>query len=116
MLISKPLYPILCLPSCVSSGREIGGSYGPRAHLTFRPQDRPQDDDACGGSCRPREATAARVTSYPAAAADPEAAPDSRVSEAARESDKAASGTTPGAHQGSKCVFVSDFSIRASAP
>ncbi|XP_038968874.1 histone deacetylase 9 isoform X8 [Rattus norvegicus] len=82
------------------SGREIRGSYGTGAHLTFRPKDRPQDDDACGGSCRPREATAARVTSYPTAAANPEAAPDSRVSEAAREFDKAASSTTSGAHQG----------------
>lgn len=101
--------PALCLLSCVSSGCEIRGSYGPGAHLTVRPQDRPQDDDARGGSCRPWEATAARAASHPTAATDPEAAPNSRVSEAARESDTAAPGAASGAHQGSKCIFVSDL-------
>lgn len=53
VLISQSLSPLVCLPSGVSSGCEIRGSYGPGAHLTFRPKDRPQDDDARGRSCRP---------------------------------------------------------------
>lgn len=108
MLVSKP-HPPFCLLPCVSSGCEVRGSDGPGAHLTFRPKDRPEDDDARGGSCGAWEAAAARAASYPTAAAHPEAAPDSGVSEAAWEPDPAASGSTSGAHQGSKCVFISDL-------
>lgn len=96
-------------PPCFSSGCKVGGSCGPGAHLPFRPADGPQDDDARGGPCGPGEAAAAGATPHPATAADPEAAPDCRISEAARELDPAAPGPASGAHQGSKCVPASDL-------
>lgn len=92
-----------------SSRCEVRGSCGPGAHLAFRPKDRPQDDDARGGPCCPWEATAAGVTPHPATAADPEAAFDRRVSEAAWELDTAAPGSASGAYQGSKRFLVSDY-------
>lgn len=103
---------ILSFSPRFSSGCKVGGSCGPGAHLPFGPTDGPQDDDARGGPCRPGEAAAAGATPHPATAADPEAAPDCRVSEAARELDTAAPGTASGAHQGSKCVPASDLALR----
>lgn len=91
------------------SGCKVRGSCGPGAHLPFRPTDGPQDDDARGGPRRPGEAAAAGATPHPATAADPEAAPDRRISEAARELDTAAPGPASGAHQGSKRVPASDL-------
>lgn len=111
VLISNPLFSLLFFFSsfCFPSGCEVRGPCGPGAHLTFRSKDRPQDDDARGGPCGPWEAAAAGVTPHPAAAANPEAAPDCRVSETAWELDTAAPGSASGAHQGSKCLLASDL-------
>lgn len=106
VLIFCPLSPLLFFG--FSSWCEVRGSCGPGAHLAFRPKNRPQDDDARGGPCCPWEATAAGVTPDPATAADPEAAFDRGVSEAAWELDTAAPGSASGAHQGSKRFFVSN--------
>lgn len=94
------------------SGCEVRGSCGPGAHLPVRPKDWPQDDDARGGPCCPWEATAAGVTSHPATATDPKAAPDCRISETAWELDTAAPGSASGAHQGSRCFLPLTFSLR----
>ena len=97
-----------------SSGCKVRGPCGPGAHLSFRPKDGPQDDDACGGPCCPREAAAAGVTPHPATATDSEAAPDCRVPETARELDTAAPGSASGAHQGSKRFLASDLFIQGA--
>lgn len=49
-------FPIFIIPSFFSrfsSGCKVRGSCGPGAHLSSRPKDRPQDDDARDGPCCP---------------------------------------------------------------
>lgn len=113
MLIFYPIlslhFVVVVVVYCFCSGCEVRGPRGPGAHLPFRPKDGPQDDNACGGPCGPREATAAGVTPHPAAAANPEATPDRRISETARELDPTTPGPAPGAHQGSKRLLAPEL-------